>query len=146
MHVHACLDQLGRKTEGLGGRVGVLEAPGIGDESDVQGLGDLWRQGDSQLAQEVADDLSRGGGVGHNQVHGREASVVVVVVDIDRDGHAREEVGCLPHPLGAGAVEGDQGPLAGVLGKLPTQVLEGHDRVLGRRIGVARQVHGDVAP
>ena len=48
--VGAGLDQVGRHPQGLRGRVRVLEAPRVGDEGDVERLGDLGRELDAELA------------------------------------------------------------------------------------------------
>ena len=44
LHVGTGLEELGGEPQGLRGGVGVLEPPGVGDESDVERLGDLRRQ------------------------------------------------------------------------------------------------------
>src|SRR5581483_8308843 len=77
------VDALGCEPQGLRRRVRVLEAAGIGDEGDVERLGDLRRQLDAELSEDVAQDLARGRCVGDDQVHAAEARVVVVVVDVD---------------------------------------------------------------
>ena len=63
MDVDARLDELGRQPQRLRRRVRVLEAARVGDERDVERLGDLRRQRDVELAQEVADDLAGRGRV-----------------------------------------------------------------------------------
>ena len=60
VHVGAGLDQLGGQPQRLRGRVRVLEPPGVGDEPDVQRLGDLRRERNVELSEQVANDLGRG--------------------------------------------------------------------------------------
>ena len=50
LDVDARLDELGREPERLRRRVRVLEAAGVGDERDVERLGDRGRQRDVELA------------------------------------------------------------------------------------------------
>ena len=50
VHVGAGLDELGGEPQRLRRRVRVLEAAGVGDERDVERLGDLGRQLDAELA------------------------------------------------------------------------------------------------
>ena len=53
--VGAGLDELGREPERLRRRVRVLEAAGVGDERDVERLGDVRGQLDAELAEEIAE-------------------------------------------------------------------------------------------
>ena len=48
------LHELGGETERLRRRVRVLEATGVGDDGDVERLGDLRGEADAELAEEVA--------------------------------------------------------------------------------------------
>ena len=66
-------------------RRGVLvhEAAGVGDEPDVEGVGDLRRDLGVELLAEPPHDLGGAGAVRHHQVHRAEARVVVVVVDVE---------------------------------------------------------------
>ena len=66
--VGARLDQLGGKTQRLRARVRVLKAARVGDEGDVESLGDLRRELHLELREEVAQHLPRRGGVGDDQV------------------------------------------------------------------------------
>src|SRR6185312_17559083 len=85
--VDAGLDQLRGHPVGPGAGVLVHEPPGVGDQSHVQCLGDLQRGGDPEAVHQVPHDLGGAGGVGHDQVHGAEMRVVVVMVDVE-DVHA----------------------------------------------------------
>ena len=92
VHVRAGLDELGREPQRLRARVRVLEAARVGDDGDVEGLGDLGRQGHAEAADHVAEDLARRRGVRDDQVHVPEARVVVVVVDVDHELRRLEEL------------------------------------------------------
>ena len=74
VHVGAGLDELGREPERLRRRVRVLEAARVGDEPDVERLGDLRRQLHAELPEQVADDLGRRRGVGDDQVGRRRSA------------------------------------------------------------------------
>ena len=141
MDVGARLDQLRREPERLRRRVRVLEAPGVGDERDVERLRDLRGQLDVELREEVAQDLARRGGVADDEVEIAEARVVVVVVDVDRQRRLLEQRRVRRHALLVGAVERDQHPLAGVLRRLAPEALERHEAVLARKRRVAVEVH-----
>ena len=58
VHVGAGLDEIGREPERLRRRVRVLEAAGVRDERDVERLGDLGRQRDAELAEDVREHLA----------------------------------------------------------------------------------------
>ena len=95
--VGARLDELRRQPQRLRGRVRVLEAPRVGDDRDVERLGD--RRGDQldvELGEQVAEDLARRRGVPDDEVEAPEAGVVVVVVDVDDERRALEEGGSGP--------------------------------------------------
>ena len=92
MDIGAGLDELGGETQSLRRRVGVLEAPRVSDERDVERLRDLRRELDAKLAKNVTQDLPGRRGVGNDQVDLREARVVVVVVDVDGQRYASEDV------------------------------------------------------
>ena len=121
VEVGAGLEQLGREPVGLRCRVGVPEAAGVGDERDVERLGDLGRQADLQLCEQITDDLARRGCVRDDQVDPREARVVVVVVDVQRQRHAGDQLRVEPGAAGVRAVEREEDPLRGVLRKRAPQ-------------------------
>ena len=89
MHVDAGLDQLGRHQ--VRARPGVLvhEPAGVGDQPDVQRLGDRDRRRDAEAVHQVPDDLGRARRLGPDEVDRAEPGVVVVVVDV-------EDVGARP--------------------------------------------------
>ena len=132
MHVGAGLDELSGEAQGLGSRVRVLEPARVGDERDVEGLGDVGRQLDAELGQEVADDLAGRRRVRDDEVDRAEARVVVVVVDVDDERRAVEHLRIRPEPALVGAVEREQDPVGRVLGDRAPQVSEGHPRVFAR--------------
>jgi hypothetical protein len=76
------LHELGGEPEGLGGRVRVLEATGVGDDGDVERLGDRRGEPDAELSKDVGEDLARRRGVADDEIHLAEAGVVVVMVDV----------------------------------------------------------------
>src|SRR3954465_13893890 len=92
VHVGACFDELGGQAQSLGRRVRVLKTSGVRDERDVERLGDLRCQLDVELAEYVSQDLARRGGVGDDQVRLPETRVVVVVVDVDGERDAAEDL------------------------------------------------------
>ena len=59
MDIRPRLHQLGGQAQRLGRRVRVLKPPGIGDQRDVERLGDVRRQLDAELAEEIAQHLAR---------------------------------------------------------------------------------------
>ena len=111
VHVRARLDELRRQPQRLRGRVRVLEPPGVGDERDVERLGDVRRQLDAELAQQVADDLAGRRRVRDDEVHVAEARVVVVVIDVDDERCAVQHLRIRPEPALVRAVEREQHPV-----------------------------------
>ena len=95
VHVGAGLDELGREPQRLRGRVRVLEPAGVGDEPDVERLGDLRRQrrrragragrARSRPSTRRASTIS---------VDVAEARVVVVMVDVDARARRPRRPGC----------------------------------------------------
>ena len=83
VHVDAGADQVGRHL--VRARAGVLvhEPAGVGDQPDVERLGDRLGQLDAEPAHQVPDHLGRARRVRHDVVDGPEARVVVVVVDVE---------------------------------------------------------------
>ena len=143
--VDARLDELRRQPQRLRRGVRVLEAARVGDERDVERLGDLRRQ---------LDAPARGGCRGRSRPSTTppgttrlifaEPRVVVVVVDVERELHLVEQRRRLPHALRVRAVDSDEHPLGRVVGQLAPQLVERQERVLGRRVGVAAEVHDRV--
>ena len=144
VHVGARLHELCGEAQGLGGRVRVLEPARVGDERDVQGLRDVRRQLDAELGQEVADDLAGRRRVRDDEVDRAEARVVVVVVDVDDERRAVQDLWIGPEPALVRAIEREQDPVGGVLRNGATQVSEGHPRVFARQRRLACQVHDGV--
>jgi hypothetical protein len=93
--VGARLDELRGEPQRLRRRVRVLEAPGVGDERDVEGLRDLRRQLDPSSREDVPQDLAVEDAVGRS-VAVAEARVVVVVVDVEDERRACERLGVGP--------------------------------------------------
>ena len=112
VHVGARLHEVGREPQRLRGRVRVLEAPGVGDERDVEGLGDLGRQLDAELAEDVREHLAGRRRVRDDEVHVAEARVVVVVVDVDRERRPLDEAGLGADAARARAVDRDEDALS----------------------------------
>ena len=115
MDVGPRLDELRCEPKRFRRRVRVLEASGVGDEGDVERLGDRRRQLDSQLAEDVAQYLSRRRGRGVDEVDVAEARVVVMVVDVECQRHAPEDVR-VGDPALVRAVECDKHTLRHVVG------------------------------
>ena len=89
MDVDAGLDQLGGHHVGARPRVLVHEAAGVGDQPDVQRLGDrLRRPVDAESVHQVPDDLGRARRMRVDEVDRAEAGVVVVVVDVEDAGRS----------------------------------------------------------
>ena len=68
---------------GAGPGVLVHELPGVGDQADVQRLGDRQCRLDVEAAHEVPHDLGRARRLGHDVVDRPEVRVVMVVVDVE---------------------------------------------------------------
>ena len=83
--VGARFDELGRQAERLRRRVRVLEAAGVGDETDVKRLRDLAASGRRRARGGCPDHLGGRRRVGDEQVDVAEAGVVVMVVDVDHE-------------------------------------------------------------
>jgi hypothetical protein len=97
--VRARVDELGREPERLRRRVRVLEPARVGDEANVERLGDRRRQRDSELVEQVTDHLGGGRGVRVDQVDVSKAAVVVMVVDVDYELRPFEHLGHGPSRL-----------------------------------------------
>ena len=133
LDVRARLDQLGCEAVRLRGRVRVLEPAGVGDEPDVERLGDLGSQRDSERGEQVAHDLGRRGGIGDDEVDGAEAGVVVVMVDVDDERGLLEQAGIGPEPPLVGAVDREHAPLLDDRrAALAQQLRQRQEAVLGR--------------
>ena len=83
VHVDARADQLGGHDVRVRAGVLVHEAARVGDQADVERLGDRLRELHAEALHQVPDDLGGAGRVRHHVVHGAEARVVVVVVDVE---------------------------------------------------------------
>ena len=132
MDVGAGLDELGREPERLRRRVRVLEPPGVGDERDVERLGELRRQLDAELGENVPQNLAGRGRVGDDEVEVAEARVVVVVVDVEGERRARTS-GVVADALLLRAVDREEHPLGRVVRRLAHEVGERHEPVLARQ-------------
>ena len=117
----------------MGPRRGVLvgEAPGVGDQPDVERLGDRRRQIDVEPAHQIPDDLGRAGGLPDDVVDRSEARVVVVVIDV----HERLGVAQRGQRVAVevAAVEEDRRAALEVLRRLGGQSVEREEAVLGRQ-------------
>ena len=116
--VGACFDELCGQPKRLRRRVRVLEAAGVGHEADVKRLGDLRRQVDVELAQDVADHLGRRRRVGNDEVDVAEARVVVVVVDVDHEPRAADRLRSFGDPALVRAVDCEQDAILDVGGQV----------------------------
>ena len=138
------LDQLGREPERLRGRVGVLEAAGIGDERDVERLGELRRQLDPEGGDDVAKHFSGRRRLGVDEVEVAEARIVVVVVDVERERRRVQRCRVGAETALVRRVHGHERPLGGIVRELPLQLLQTEEAVLtGERRG-PRQEHDAV--
>ena len=146
VHVGARLDEIGREPERLRRRVRVLEAARVGDERDVERLGDLRRQRDAELAEHVREHLARRGRVRDDEVDVAEARVVVVVVDVDRERRGVDDARLGADPARARAVDGDEHALAEVGRPLAPKpaLLELEEPVLAGKRRRAAEEHDDV--
>ena len=108
------LDEISRKPKRLRRRLRVLEPAGIGDERDVQRLGDLRREREVELVEHVGEDLAGRGRIRDDEVDVPEARVVVVMVDVDDERRRVDRARLGSHPTGAGAVDRDEHALAEV--------------------------------
>ena len=108
------LDEISRKTKRLRRRLRVLEPAGIGDERDVQRLGDLRREREVELVEHVGEDLPGRGRIRDDEVDVPEARVVVVMVDVDDERRRVDRARLGSHPTGARAVDRDEHALAEV--------------------------------
>lgn len=123
VHVDARLDQVGGHQ--MSTRAGVLvhEAAGVGDQPDVERLGDVDGRLHAQAVHQVPHDFGRAGRLGEDVVDRAELGVVVVVVDVD-DAQSR--------PIGLPPTR-----LAERLGRIALEVaaVEEHDRPLLEVVG-----------
>ena len=124
MHVGPRRHELRRELECLRRRIRVLEAPRVGDETDVERERDLGRKRDVEPAQHVAHDLGRRRRVRHDQVHLAEARVVVVVVDVDHHRGPLYGRAVLADPPLVRAIDGEKHALAHVVGNVAPKLVE----------------------
>ena len=108
VHVGAGLDELGREPQRLRRRVRVLEAAGVGDETDVERLGDLRRERNVERAEDVADDLGGRRRLVDDQVDAAEAVVVVMVIDVEHQAGALDRLGVGADAALVRAVDGEE--------------------------------------
>ena len=144
LRLDAGVDQLARHP--VSGRRRVLEheLPGVGDEPDVERLGELLADRHLQLLSQLVDDLGRAGGVGHDQVDVAEAGVVVVVVDV-HDPHPGALQELDRHAVHVPAVQEHDQALLEVRRRLVEDVVERHVAVLvGERELVGAHEHDRV--
>ena len=137
MHVGAGLHELRGQAQRLGCRVRVLKAAGVRDERDVERLGDVRGELDVQLVEEVAQHLAGRRSVVDDQIDLAEPRVVVVVVHVDRERHAAEDLG-VGDPALVGTVHGEQHAFRDIIRPAPLQLGQRHEPVLAgeRRIAV----------
>jgi hypothetical protein len=139
--VDPAVDQLGRHQ--VRARAGVLvhELAGVGDQADVERLGDLLRRRDAEPVHQVPQDLGRARGVRHHVVDRAEAGVVMVVVDVED-----VAVVALEHlrrrAVDVAAVQEDDRALAEVGGRLVHEPRKLDEAVL---VGQRELVHGHEA-
>ena len=136
--LHPRLDQSRGHPVGTGVGVLVHELAGVGDQRDVEGVGDLRSQLHAEQARQVVDDLRRARGFDVDQVDRAEAGVVVVVIDVDHLGAVRpEEVD--RHPVDVPAVQEDHDPIVDVGRRLVEDLLERQEAVLDRQRELLRR-------
>jgi hypothetical protein len=125
-------------------RAGVLvhELAGVGDQADVQRVGDLRRGLDAEAAHQVPDDLGRARRLGHHVVDRAEARVVVVVVDVDDPQRVLGLVEDRRVAVDVAAVEEDDEAVGEVVGDDRDEALEAEEAVLvGQRELVVADEH-----
>jgi hypothetical protein len=132
-HVRARFDELRGEAKRLRRRVRVLEPSRVSHDRRVERLGDLRRQGDGQLREEVGQHLGGRRGVRDDEIHVAEARVVVVVVDVDRQAGLLGEPR-LDDPVLLRAVDRDEDARRRVRWRLAQQpvLLEPQEAVLTR--------------
>ena len=117
---------------------------GVGDERHVERLGELRRQPEAELAEHVAQDLAGRGGRRVDQVDVAEARVVVMVVDVDREGRLVQHDGIGAEPALVRTIDREQCALGGVGGQLALKLVELQEAVLARERGRAGEEHDAV--
>ena len=132
MDVCSGLDELGREPKRLRRRVGVLEATRVRYERDVKGLCKRGCQLDVELGEHVPQHLTRRRRVGDDEVDVAEPRVVVVVVDVEDEGRARESLR-IADPLRLCAVDREEHALRRVRGRLADEIVQRHERVFARQ-------------
>ncbi len=136
-HVDARLDQLGGHEVRTRPRVLVHEAAGVGDQPDVQGLGDRRRGAHVEPVHQVPHDLRRARGVGHDVVERAEARVVVVMVDVQQvRAVAQHACGVA---VDVAAVEEHHRALRDVRRRQPDEAVEREEAVLARQRQIVRR-------
>ena len=138
VHVDAGGDELGGHDVGGGAGVLVHEAPGVGDQPDVERVGDRRGGLHAQAAHEIPDDLRGARGGGDDVVDRAEVGVVVVVVDVeDVRPVALEPLGGVA--VDVAAVQEDDRPVVEVLRRLGDQPLQRDEAVLIGKRGARRR-------
>ena len=99
------LDEVGREPQCLRRRVRVLEPARIRHERDVQRLGDLRREGEIELSEEVGEHLAGRRRVGDDEIDVPETRVVVVVIDVDHERRRSDDARLGADPARARAVD-----------------------------------------
>ncbi len=135
-HVDAGFDQLGGHQVRARPRALVHEAAGVGDQPDVQRLGDRRRRLHAEAVHQVPDDLGRARRVGDDVVERAEARVVVVVVDVEQVRAVAQDARGVA--VDVAAVEEHDGALRDVGGRLADQAVEREEAVLARQRQVVR--------
>src|SRR3954453_15489601 len=135
------LDQLSGHAVGRGRGVLVHEPPGVGDEPDVEGVGNRRRELRTQLPGYPEHDLGGARGAHGHEVDRPEPGVVMVMGDV-------EDVSALPaqeidrHTVDVAAVEEDDNAVADVLGGGAENPFELHRAVfVGQRKLVGGHIH-----
>src|SRR5439155_706146 len=82
------------------------------DERDVESLGDLRRQLDAELREDITQDLAGRRGVRNDQVGLAESRVVVMVIDVEHERRAFEWLRLRADPGLVRAIDSDQHALA----------------------------------
>ena len=132
LRLDARLDQLGRHHVRARRRVLEHELARVGDEPDVERVGDRRRDLGAELLGELVDDLGGARRRRLDEVDGAEAGVVVMVVDVqDVDLRATHEVD--GHPVDVAAIEEHDDPLDQIRRRHRLHVPKVHSPILVRQ-------------
>ena len=125
--LHSVGQQVRRKTQGLGTRVPVLEAPGVGHDARIETRGDVVVELDAGILQQECDDLCRRRCEVDNHVQRPEVVVTGMVIDIDAawvlEGHPLD----VAEAVSGTAIKSEEEIDLGDFGGLHQRVGAGHE-------------------